>query len=194
MMTARLFSTASVMALLGVGPLLAAVSCAEDPVHDQQVFALGGEDPNIPPGPYHRAGQPCTVCHGPQGPATTQFSLAGTIFEKNSLLGVENAEILLVDAYGTNPPNVPLTNCVGNFYITPDVWNPAFPLSVGVAAGGMKMPMMTQISRASSCAECHNLPSGFASPGVVYINVSVNPKEHSKCPVQGPAGGEAGIP
>src|SRR5262245_45474575 len=59
---------------------LLAGSCALDPVHDSSVKALGGEDPEWPQGPYHRAGQPCAVCHGGQGPAKNTFLLAGTIY------------------------------------------------------------------------------------------------------------------
>ena len=55
-------------------------SCSLDPVHDGQVSALGAEDSSIPVGEYHRAGQPCTVCHGGEGPAKEVFSVAGTIY------------------------------------------------------------------------------------------------------------------
>jgi hypothetical protein len=57
---------------------LAAVGC-DDPVHDDAVTALGGEDPNVPIGALHRPGQPCLVCHGGSGPAALAFSVGGTV-------------------------------------------------------------------------------------------------------------------
>ena len=47
-----------------VAPLLFAAfaaSCAE-PVHDQQVKALGDDPQGIPDNEFHRAGQPCRKC------------------------------------------------------------------------------------------------------------------------------------
>ena len=52
-----------------------------DPVHDQEVAALGGEAPGVSPGPTHRPGQPCNVCHGGVGPANLRFSVAGTVYQ-----------------------------------------------------------------------------------------------------------------
>jgi hypothetical protein len=76
----------------------AAISSCADPVHDALVASLGPENPAVPQGQYHRAGQPCTACHGPEGPAKTQFSLAGTIFwsggvaqYSGSVIGVDDA-------------------------------------------------------------------------------------------------------
>ncbi len=63
---ARILALAIVAAALG-----AAASCS-DPVHDSEVAALGGET-DIPQGEYHRAGQPCGVCHGQEGPAYARF-------------------------------------------------------------------------------------------------------------------------
>ena len=57
-----------------------AISCY-DPVHDQEVAALGGEAPGVPQGPLHRPGQPCNVCHGGIGPANLRFSVAGTVYQ-----------------------------------------------------------------------------------------------------------------
>src|SRR5450432_160855 len=58
---AMLAGTVLVCALVGCG----------DPVHDTAVSALGPEAPGVPKGPLHRPGQPCVLCHGPQGSATT---------------------------------------------------------------------------------------------------------------------------
>ncbi len=144
------------------GLLVAAIATAvvvpscSDPVHDQEVQALGPENPQIPPGEYHRAGQPCTVCHGPEGPAETQFAIAGTIFWNPYSLGstgYNNAYIAMVDSNGQQSPPI-YTNCVGNFWATPAAFNPAFPILVNVYPSGATstsdvVTMFTQISRAT---------------------------------------------
>jgi len=194
-MTIALLSARSVgftLALCALFPILP--SCADDPVHDAEVTSLGEEVPGIPQGPYHRAGQPCTVCHGGLGPASTQFAMAGTVFNsKTSLVGVDKAEILLVDANGSSPTMPVVTNCVGNFFITPDMYNPAFPVLVGIQSGKAKTQMLTQISRAASCAECHTDPQSTSGAGHVFIDVSVNPNEFRACPVNPDVGGDGGV-
>jgi hypothetical protein len=142
----------------------------EDPVHQQQVDALGPEDPAVPRGPMHRPGQPCTVCHGVEGPSRTQFVLAGTVFgTPTETVPVSGADVLLVDAQGTSPPaGSTTTNCAGNFYLTPDVWNPAFPVRVAVSSGQTGVQMITHIGRAGSCASCHTDPISLSSPGHVF--------------------------
>jgi hypothetical protein len=192
-MTRALWSARSVGVTLAFSALFPILpSCADDPVHDAEVASLLGEVPGVPEGPYHRAGQPCTVCHGGLGPASTQFSMAGTVFEKTKLIGVDKAEILLVDANGSSPTVPIFTNCVGSFFITPDQWNPAFPVLVGIQSGNTKTEMLTQISRATSCAECHTDPQSTDGAGHVFINVSVNPNEFHACPVYPELGGDGG--
>jgi hypothetical protein len=155
---------------------------------------LGNEAAGVPQGQYHRAGQPCTVCHGPQGPANTQFSIAGTVFAGvGNTIGVDQAQILVVDALGSSPPPGALvSNCVGNFFITPDVWNPAFPVKVGISSGGVGAQMVGHIGREPSCANCHQDPPGgtgpsLNSPGHVYVTVTPNPNDPN-CPVSNVAG------
>ncbi len=164
-----------------------ALSCGLDPVHQSQVDALGGEAAGVPQGPYHRAGQPCTVCHGPEGPASETFSVAGTVFAaSNRTVGVDHAEILMVDSLGSSPPpGSVVTNCVGNFYITPDVWNPAYPIRVAVSAGAAGAQMVGHIGRQGSCAFCHKDPPGLDSPGHVYVATAAGPPS---CPVNPVAG------
>ena len=57
-----------------------AVFACGDPTHDRAVEVLGGEAPGVPEGPLHRPGQPCVTCHGDSGPASGEFSLAGTVY------------------------------------------------------------------------------------------------------------------
>jgi hypothetical protein len=190
-----LAKSSPLLLLAALTPL--AGSCGDDPTHDAQVAALGDELPDVPVGPYHRAGQPCTVCHGGLGPANTVFSMAGTVFSsKSSHVGADKVQIRMVDANRSSPTEVIVTNCVGNFFVTPDVWSPAFPVGVGITSGTMTDQMFTQISRAGSCAECHTDPPSVDGVGHVYIDVSVNPNEERKCPVSVSAGGgfEGGVP
>ena len=116
------------------------------PVHDQEVQALGPENPEIPPAQYHRAGQPCTVCHGPEGPAQTQFSIAGTIFgtpyieqQANDRLSAGNdANISMIDDFGQRRPAIEQLRrqLLGD----PSAFNPAFPILVRSIAGRRQRP------------------------------------------------------
>ena len=73
-------SRALKLAAVLVGSAAALFACVDE-VHDQEVAALGPEQPGVPPGPTHRPGQPCVTCHGGSGPAHTQFSVGGTAYE-----------------------------------------------------------------------------------------------------------------
>jgi len=159
---------------LGAAMVVAALagSCA-DPVHDQLVQSLGPEDPAIPPGEFHRAGQPCVACHGPEGPAKTEFAVAGTIFwhKTQDTIGVDQSVVSIVDSLGANPQL--LTNCVGNFFIKPEDWpgggGPAFPLRVSVYKDGNPSVMTTTINRTGSCATCHSDPANYNAVGHVWV-------------------------
>jgi cytochrome c553 len=200
-MNRRSQSTTRIVCSLVMVALAPAVgSCIEDPVHDQAVAALGNEVPGVAQGPYHRAGEPCTVCHGPEGPASTQFSMAGTIFtsplntsSSGMLVGLGNVQVLLVDSTGSSPSvGSVITNCVGNFYITPEEWTPSFPVLVGLQSGTTATKMTTQISRATSCAQCHANPPSPSTVGNVYFDVAVDPDEEHMCPVSVTIGGQPG--
>jgi hypothetical protein len=169
------------------------VSCSLDPVHDGQVKALGGEDPNIPAGQYHRAGQPCTVCHGGEGPAKNVFSLAGTVFyqqydptKPTVPVPVDQAYVRIIDADKANHCFV--TNCMGNFVAEPGVFGAKglrFPFLVSVqkvnGKGGQPVAMVGHIGRESSCANCHKDPSFFDSPGHIFVG-QTPPTPPVQCP------------
>jgi hypothetical protein len=163
----------------------------EDPVHQGEVDALGAESSSIPTGPYHRAGQPCTVCHGNEGPAHTPFAVAGTVFAAaGQTVGVDGAELLMVDSLGSSPPpGSVLTNCVGNFFVPFGTWNPAFPIRVAVASGQSVQQMIGHSGRQGSCAFCHKDPVALDSPGHVYVGVTPKPNNPS-CPVSPVLGGD----
>lgn len=149
----RAFSVSLSLATL----LVAGAACLPNPVHDRAVDRLGPETANGPSG-FHRAGQPCATCHQADGPADTDFSIAGTVFaSESSLVGVDGATVQLVDSAGTSPPasKPVLTNCVGNFAILRSDWDPAFPVLVRVTKNGMTRTMNTSIGRAASCSDCH---------------------------------------
>jgi hypothetical protein len=164
------------------------------------VTALGPENPNIPPGPTHRAGQPCLTCHGGLGPANATFVTAGTVYVAASSTdagALNNGTVELTDSTGSMYPAT--TNDAGNFYVTTDEWAPIFPLGgVPGDAGFAVTPhvisilpapscaagtppaacpkvatMATAIGRGgiyASCAYCHFDPIGPTSPGHIYQN------------------------
>jgi hypothetical protein len=184
----------SVQFALGICALATSLSvgssCSLDPVHDGEVKALGGEDPNVPVGQYHRAGQPCTVCHGGEGPAKNSFSLAGTIyyqaFDGKQPLPVDQAYVRIID--DTKAEHCFVTNCMGNFFARPDVFGQkglVFPILVSVQKDNGKnaspIGMVGHIGRESSCANCHKDPPFFDSPGHIAVNQQA-PANMDTCP------------
>jgi hypothetical protein len=122
------------------------------------------------------------VCHGPDGPAQTTFSIAGTIFygpTKN--VGVDQTDVTMVDSLGTS--FTAHTNCVGNFFVAPSEWDPAFPVKVEASGQGKSRQMVGHIGREPSCSNCHKDPPYFDSPGHVYISSSDTGYAPGPCPV-----------
>jgi hypothetical protein len=210
---------------MGLGALLICLSAGLgacggfNPVHSDNVDALGPETGNADQ--YHRAGQPCTVCHGPDGPAKTQFTLAGTIFQggktsppNSTLTGSCGAQVLVVDSIGNTPIDPTsgkdhqpiMTNCVGNFATTSDgsdgflEFNPAFPVKVSIVPPGTnaKIPMLGPINREPSCGKCHQDPPYLDSPGVVTGIAGTQAASCSQCPtnpvINCPANGSCLVP
>ncbi|MEZ4297846.1 MAG: hypothetical protein R3B70_23015 [Polyangiaceae bacterium] len=156
-------------------------SCA-NPVPDAYIEDLGEEVPGVPQSDIHRPGQPCLLCHGPYKGVEPEMTVAGTIYGYPFDLGVKGGDpipvegviIELSDSFGNSPPEPPKTNCAGNFYLTKEQWNPAFPLRVAVRypvpgdEDGERVSMGTRISRDGSCAGCHTGRPTQGSPGWVY--------------------------
>ena len=172
----------SMLAAFAAGAIALVLACTSDPVYHDAVKALGKDSPGGP-SEFHRAGQPCGLCHQDGGDASTDFAIAGTIFSgPQNLIGVEGARVDLVDANGTSPPiNKPvLTNCVGNFFVLRSDWNPAFPVAVRIIKGAVARTMRSQISRTSSCADCHKakLPPDdpFSEVPHVYLFADQDPQ------------------
>jgi hypothetical protein len=133
------------------------VASCSDPVQSNLVADLGPEVQGVRPGPLHRAGQPCLVCHsdnyGFGAPKT--WSVAGTVYEaQNSPTPARGATVTLTDDSGKK--QVLTTNAAGNFFVEPSRFTPAYPLKVTVEANGYApAPMKTLINGAGACASCH---------------------------------------
>lgn len=150
---------------------LACLACANNPVHDQQVEALGPEVFLFPTGPLHRAGQPCLACHGAFGPASTQFSVAGTVYSaQGDATPAVGATVLVEDIAGSTA--VATTNSVGNFYVRLQDYQPTYPIQpqVSDSDGGPAPVMSSYVARDGSCAGCH---SSSSRTGPVYLRASM---------------------
>jgi hypothetical protein len=154
--------------LLAVAAPLAVLASCVDTTHVDEVQALGGEAPGVAPGPDHRPGQPCLVCHGGEGPASSDFSVAGTVYAvyQQSAPAV-GAQVQIEDIAGA--VGVATTNSAGNFYILASQWQPTYPIQMQVALGSANNQMLTHVGREGSCAACHQAQVGPASPGPVYV-------------------------
>jgi hypothetical protein len=140
-----------------------------DPVHADAIAALGGERPGVPPGPLHRPGQPCLVCHDGAAGDPPAFSVAGSIFDTPSTrIPVAGADVHLTDSSGSLPRDF-TTNAAGNFYVPADAWGPEFPLSVAVRSPTGADVFMRTLAYDGSCATCHIDPRGADSPGHVCV-------------------------
>jgi len=155
--------------------MLAAVTMASaigacDPVREDAISALGGEAPGVPRGPLHRPGQPCLLCHdgAPGDPAA--LSIAGTVYAGGNTLAPEvGATVALQSADGTNATAT--TNAAGNFFLTPDIYAPKYPVHViSITQSNASVTMHSHIGGNGSCAGCHSDPPGPASPGHVYFS------------------------
>lgn len=158
--------------------VLALLLVACDPVHDDAVSALGGETPGVRKGPLHRPGQPCILCHDGALGDPQRFIVAGTIFQTSgSNVAAVGATVTLTDANGSVIQVQ--TNAAGNFYLTPDQYDPVVPIQVVVNdSSGVSAKMQTVVAgnlavepNSGSCASCHFDPAGPASPGHVCITL-----------------------
>jgi hypothetical protein len=159
---------ASSLALLASWAAL--VGCA-DPVHDDVVRSLGPEDPNVPQGPLHRAGQPCLACHGELGPASSAFSIGGTVYAAaGQTQPALSAAVQIEDVRGNHFTVV--TNSAGNFFAARNAFVPRYPIRMSVRSGdGQTIQQMLSLSaRNGACADCHLDPASPTSPGHVYVS------------------------
>jgi hypothetical protein len=146
--------------LLVVSALATFATSCTDPARDQAIEKLGGEDPATPPGPLHRAGQPCLLCHSEGGPASSKpFAVAGTIYESSAPNAgpAEGVEVRFVDSSKGGPFGKVVTNEVGNFWIPEVDWpSLTYPFKVAIVRGGDNATMTTTVNREGSCNFCHD--------------------------------------
>lgn len=134
-----------------------------DPVRDQQIAALG--DDTEAPGPDHRAGQPCLLCHSDGGPASGKpFAIAGTVWDSPDpgAKGKEGIIVQFIDARGGAPAVPAETGPSGNFYVPLQDWaNIAFPIRTALYKGDIDSAPITKmnslINREGSCNFCHRM-------------------------------------
>lgn len=132
--------------------------------------ALGPDTGRFEDGPLHRAGFPCTRCHGDAWwQDSPTFELAGTVYRnRTDSEGVEDAQVVIKDAAG-HVLNA-RTNRAGNFFFVRGGSEPtqkregrfeipfalSYPLRVSVLAGGLLQNMRNPIWREQSCSTCHS--------------------------------------
>lgn len=148
--------------------------------------ALGPDPGGYESGPLHRAGFPCTRCHGDawwqEDPV---FELAGTVYRtSDDRRGLSGAEVIVEDAAGREL--VARTNRTGNFFFVREGSAPSqrgegrfqipfaleYPLRVRVRAGESEQAMRGLIWREQSCAACHSGEPGADSNGRVFVEAS----------------------
>jgi hypothetical protein len=151
-------------------PLAVATALAAacyDPTHLDAVANLGDEpDPNVPQGANHRPGQPCLTCHGGDGPAESEFAVAGTLYEvRGGSKPLVSGSVIVTDA--KNDSRTLRSNEAGNFFIAKSEWEPTFPLRVAIESNEIRREMVTSIGRDGGCGTCHRSAGDRSNmPGV----------------------------
>jgi hypothetical protein len=156
--------------LLVVCALCAACAACADPARQRAIDALGDEDPDVAPGPLHRAGQPCLVCHARGGVARV-MSAAGTVYrdaERTSPLA--GADVTLTDSASRSV--TVRSNCAGNFFAYESAFAPTFPVFARVSWRGRSVDMQSLIHRDGDCARCHADPQSPRAVGHLYLEFS----------------------
>lgn len=133
------------------------MAACSDPVRDGAIEELGPEDANVPPGPDHRPGQPCVLCHSPGGPASSKpFVVGGTVYQTDGKTGAEGVEVGIIDADGNGPKEKVLTSRSGNFFVAEGRWSVTYPFRTGLYRDGkLVVQMQTTVNREPSCNYCH---------------------------------------
>jgi hypothetical protein len=163
------------LAALGAASVVTGPVACVDETHEEEVAALGPEQSGVPPGPTHRPGQPCLACHGGSGPAKTQFSLGGTVYEtQGQTMPSVGSTVLIEDIEGNLWTTSP-TNSAGNFFVLLSDFAPHYPAQPTVIPenGANSISMATHIARDGSCADCHSNPAGPTSAGPVYAHLAM---------------------
>ncbi len=180
MRTTSIRSSHAFPGLVAMSVLVAgAAACTFDPVHENEVAALGGsEGPYPAEGEYHRRGQPCLTCHGGKGPASSEFLLGGTVFMGTCDDPTNKATCDRSPAGNTRVRirsaskgvKCFVTNAAGNFFVRKGTWDDfLFPYLVSIERDGKQRAMGSHSSRWGSCASCHKSDASSDSSGQVSI-------------------------
>jgi mono/diheme cytochrome c family protein len=172
---------------LAVFALLAA--CV-DQQWQEQVAALGPEQPSIPIGPLHRSGQACLLCHSPTGNAPPLLA-AGTVYrDPSATLAAAGVAVILIDA--RRQTYVTYSNCAGNFFVFPSEYQPQLPLWVSLRyqllGQRVQVDMESPMHRDGDCGSCHRPKAGPSSAGPVFL--SDDPARLSMIPRSDCTGGQ----
>jgi hypothetical protein len=158
--------------------VIASMMACGDPVRDREIEALGPEAPGVPPGPLHRPGQPCVLCHSEAGVAEP-FLFAGTVYiDAHSLTPIDDVRVDFIDSVGSAFSTV--TNCAGSFIVRRREYSAGGPIWVSMQRDEVLREMETPIYRDGSCAGCHDDPLGPASAGHVFL---IDDPEVEKAPL-----------
>lgn len=160
-----LIAALSALSTLGVG-------CIGQTAEQAEADALGPDPSGQPNGPLHRAGFPCTRCHGDAWwQESPQFELAGTIYRNaDDARGLDGAQVHVRDATGREL--IAHTNRSGNFYFEDGDADLTFPLRVSVRSGDREQTMRGLIWRERSCSACHRGEPDEANNGRVFLEAS----------------------
>jgi hypothetical protein len=143
-------------------------AACNDPVRNTEVSELGAEARGVPAGPLHRPGQPCLACHGGDGPADTEFALAGTVYQRiDGKVPLHDATMRFIDSAGAEYGVV--SNCVGNFWASADNFRPVWPVWTKLEYEGNSVEMTSAMFREGSCGECHADPASPSRVGHLYF-------------------------
>jgi hypothetical protein len=183
------FDRARLLVFALVTSLSTSLGCLGSTTREEERAALGDTDHHVlvdgrweEPGPLHRPGQPCLVCHSGAHPAEgTSFEVAGTIYERaTDRYGVAGVLVTLEDAEG--PYAQVVTNRTGNFMVAREgdddesdegmvMVRRAFvpPLRVTIARDAVERSMRSFVWREGSCSHCHRADEAVDSPGRVVL-------------------------
>jgi hypothetical protein len=171
-------------------PLMLVVACG-DPVRSSAIDGLGGESPRVPPGPLHRPGQPCVLCHDGNGPGNIVLAFGGTVYQSQAGPPVPAVGAIVHFRDSVHNEYRTATNCAGNFFIVDGDYKPTWPVFVKVeysvtlvsSAGSQVVPVIRNMTspiyntdgstvsglRDRSCAHCHSDPADSSSTGHIYL-------------------------
>lgn len=171
-------------------PLVMVVGCG-DPVRSSAIDELGGEAPGVKPGPLHRPGQPCVLCHDGNGPGNIVLAFGGTVYQSQSGPAVPAVGAIVHFRDAAHNEYRTATNCAGNFFVVDGDYNPTWPVFVKVEysvtlvspAGAQVVPVIGRMTspiynsegstvsglKDRSCAHCHSDPANSTSAGHVYL-------------------------